>query len=189
MTQPAGTEVTLIVCGAPLTARAPDLVAALLGQGVRPTVIGTPASAAWLPSNEIAGLTGVPPRFEFRSPTRTKRSGQPVAVVVCPATFNTVNKAAIGATDTYALAVLCEAIGAGLPTLIVPMVNDKLWGHPAWARSVVRLRRAGAAFLDIQSGERGTAPVRSGTGFTVAERFDPMWLTAELARLLLERQQ
>jgi len=177
-------DVTLIVCGAPLTARAPDLLAALADDGWRPGVVATPAAAPWLDSAAVERLTGEPPRTEFRSPAYPKRAGDPAAVVVCPATFNTVNKAAAGAADTYALATLCEALGSRLPVLLVPMVNNKLWGHPAWTDSLAIFSNAGAAIMNVHTGEAGAAEVASGTGDQVVARFRPGWVAAGLQRLV-----
>lgn len=177
-------NVALIACGAPLTERVPDLVAALIAQGWRPTVIGTSAAAGWLDGDAVAALTGEPARFDFRPPTQAKRGDPPDAVVVCPATFNTLNKAAAGAADTYALGVLCEALGTGTPTVVVPMVNDKLWGHPAWAPSLDVLRRAGVAILDIHTGAPEPKAVASGSGDKVVRDFDPAWLTDILHRVV-----
>ncbi|MFC0526753.1 flavoprotein [Phytohabitans kaempferiae] len=178
------TDITLVVCGAPLTTRTPDLVGALLADGWRPTVVGTPSASAWLDVEAVARLTGDAPRFDFRSPEQAKRGGPPAAVVVCPATFNTVNKAAVGASDTYALAVLCEAMGTGIPTVLVPMVNNKLWGHPAWAGSLAVFRNAGVALVDIRTGHPDVEAVMSGTGGDVVARFQPAWVIAQLKRLL-----
>jgi phosphopantothenoylcysteine synthetase/decarboxylase len=171
------------VCGAPLTARTPDLVRELLAEGWKPTVIGTPAAAEWLDDDAVTRLVGEPPRFDYRSPSQPKRGGPPAAVVVCPATFNTINKAAAGINDTYALGVLCEAIGTSTPTVAVPMVNNKLWGHPAWAGSLGVLAEAGVVLLDVHSGSAGAAPVISGTGGEVTAGFDPRWVTRQLNAL------
>jgi len=171
--------VTLVVCGAPLAARTPDIVAAMRRADWTVVVVGTPSAVPWLDADAIAGLTGSPVRFDFRTPDRPK-SVEPSAVVVCPATFNSVNKAAIGAADTFALSVMCEAIGAGIPVVAVPMVNRKLWGHPAWPAGLDTLRRAGVVLVDIADGRDGTSPVESGTGAAVAVRFDPAWVVARL---------
>lgn len=178
-----GLDVALIVCGAPLTSRTPDLVQALRADGWRPTVIGTQASSEWLDVDAVAAVLGEPPLFDFRQPDQPKRGGPPAAVVVCPATFNTVNKAASGVNDTYALGVLCEAIGTGTPTVLVPMVNNKLWGHPAWPRSLSTLADAGVTMLDVHTGQAGTSAVASGTGGDVVTRFDPQWLSVQLAEV------
>jgi phosphopantothenoylcysteine synthetase/decarboxylase len=175
-------NVTLIVCGAPLTLRTPDLVRALLDDGWTVSVVATPSALAWIDGPAIKRLTGVLSRSEFRDPQHPKRGGPPDAVVVCPATFNTVNKAAVGAADTYALAQLCEALGEGVPVVAVPMVNNKLWGHPAWSRSLAVLESAGVDLMNIHTGEQGAAVVQSGTSDAVVARFDPAWVTSRLKR-------
>jgi len=171
--------VSLIVCGAPLAARAPDLVARLVTSGWTVSVVGTAASTSWI---DEAAL-GAPIRRDYRSPAEPKRDARPGVVVVCPATFNTLNKAAAGIADSYALGVLCEALGAGTPALLVPMVNDRLWGHPSWARSLAILAESDATFIDIRTGALGTSPVPSGTGGEVVANFDPAWIASRLAAL------
>lgn len=173
-------NLTLIVCGAPLTARTPDLVRALANDDWTVSVIATLSAQAWLDDDAIRDLTGAPPRVEFRQPDQPKGTGSAQAVVVCPATFNTVNKAAAGAADDYALTQLCSALGEGLRLLIVPMVNNKLWGHPAWSRSLDVLESAGATMLDIHTGKLGAVAVQSGTGDEVVAGFDPSWVTDRL---------
>jgi phosphopantothenoylcysteine synthetase/decarboxylase len=173
------TNVTVIVCGAPLATRTPDLLIELVAEGWTPSVIATPSALGWLDQAAIADAIGVPARSQYRDPSQPK-SLDPAAVVVCPATFNTVNKAAAGAMDTYALGVFCEALGAGIPTIVVPMVNNKLWGHPAWQRSLSVLVEAGAALVDVQTGGLELTPVTSGSGDAVVEAFDPSWVTARL---------
>lgn len=166
-----------------MTARTVDVAKALLADGWRPTVIATTAAEAWLDREAIERLLGEPPRVDFRSPEQPKRGGPPAAVVVCPATFNTVNRTAAGINDSYALGVLCEAIGSRVPTLLVPMVNNKLWGHPAWSRSLRELVDAGVELVDIHTGESGASPVVSGSGGDVVARFDPGWLATRLMRM------
>lgn len=65
-------------------------------------------------------------------------------MVVAPATFNTINKWAAGINDTYALGVLNEALGAGLPTVVSLYAKSALAAHPAFASSLERLKSAGA---------------------------------------------
>jgi phosphopantothenoylcysteine synthetase/decarboxylase len=171
--------VTVIVCGAPLARRTPELLSELVAEGWTPSVIATPSAQEWLNTPVIFDLIGVPPRVQRREPSPPK-SPDPAAVVVCPATFNTVNKAAAGVMDTYALGVFCEALGAGIPTIVVPMVNNKLWGHPAWKRSLAVLGHADAILVDVQTGGLDLTPVTLGTDDAVVEGFDPSWVTARL---------
>ena len=103
-------------------------------------------------------------------------------VVVCPMTFNTLNKLALGSSDTYALGLLNEAVASRVPLVAVPIISDRLWPHPALAASFQRLTAAGVVFLDPQTGERGTRPVPSGTGPHIASVLDPTWLLPHLTR-------
>jgi phosphopantothenoylcysteine synthetase/decarboxylase len=173
-------NLTLIVCGAPLAARTTDIAAHLTDAGWATTVVATPAAMQWLDPVALERVAGLAPRSAFRAPNEPKRNPSPSAVVVCPATFNSVNKAAAGIADTYAMAILCEALGAGIPTVVVPMVNDKLWRHPAWDRSLSLLRRCRTALIDVATGCPQADPVDSGTGERITAQFDPAWLTAAL---------
>ena len=103
--------------------------------------------------------------------------------MIAPITFNTVGKLACGIADTYAHSTLAEALGDGVPILAVPMVNNRLWGNPAWSRNVAWLTQAGVRWLSIHDGTIGEPkPVQSGTGDSVVKRFDPGWITAQLPR-------
>lgn len=148
--------VSLVVCGAPLAQRAGDLVAALADGGWTVRLIGTPAARSWVGD-------GVVPQFDFRDP-RTPKPADPDAVVVCPATFNTLNKVAAGIADNQATASICETLGARTPTLFVPVVNQKLWNHPAFQPSVATLRAAGATFLNVDTGELTPVTRAAGNG-------------------------
>ena len=111
----------------------------------------------------------------------TKNRERPAAVVVAPITFNTVGKLACGIADTYAHSTLCEALGDGLSILAVPMVNNRLWSHPAWAPNVDRLTGAGVRWLSIHDGTIGEPQaVRSGTGEDLVKRFAPEWIVGQM---------
>ncbi len=60
------------------------------------------------------------------------------------------------------------------------MINDRLWGHPAWNRSVAVLRAAGASFMDVRTGLDEIPLVASGSGMEVTAGFDPAWLVSAL---------
>jgi phosphopantothenoylcysteine synthetase/decarboxylase len=172
--------VALVVCGAPLARRAGSISAALVNDGWDVSVVGTPSSASWIDEEEVLAVIGERPRFNFRAPAQPKQSVTPDVVCVCPATFNTVNKAAAGLADNYAVSLVCEALGARIPILIAPMINQKLWGHFALASSLGALRGAGVEFYDIQTGGSEPLPVESGSGEFIVENFRPAGLAAAL---------
>src|SRR5690606_27757725 len=63
--------------------------------------------------------------------------------IVAPATFNTINKLAIGIADNYALDVVNEAVRLGLPVAILPFVNSAHVARKPFQRSVELLRQKG----------------------------------------------
>lgn len=137
----------LVVCGSPRAADAGRLVELLQDAGWRVYAVATRYGLDFMDVPEIERLTGQPVRHKFRAPTEAKTVPTPDAVVVCPATFNTVNKLACGISDTLALGVVAEAIGAGTPVVVAPAVSTALAGHRAFARSVAELRAAGVTVL------------------------------------------
>ncbi|MGW7552257.1 hypothetical protein [Streptomyces rimosus] len=72
------------------------------------------------------------------------RNPPPDAVIVAPLMMNSVNKWAAGIADTYALGLLTEAVGLGLPGVALPFWSTALDAHPATRRSVRVLYGPGA---------------------------------------------
>jgi phosphopantothenoylcysteine synthetase/decarboxylase len=172
-----GSAVTLVVGGAPLASRAADLRAALATAGWSVTIVRSAAAAVWTsPDNADTeggqGGVGVGGGQERRRPD---------VVVACPLTFNTANKIAAGVMDTPVTGTLCDALGAGVPIVAVPMANTRLWGHPVWATTLTTLRNWGVVLLDPTTGQLGDPrPVASGTGEAIAAAFDPQWILAAI---------
>lgn len=104
--------------------------------------------------------------------------------MVAPATFNTVNQLATGIADTYILSTLCEALGAGVPMVVVPFVKTNLAGHPSWLASLAVLRYAAVTLLDPRDGAVNThEPLQSGTGDAVTDAFQWSWVLDQLDQL------
>ncbi|MFD6948523.1 flavoprotein [Nocardiopsis sp. TSRI0078] len=115
---------------------APDLVRLLQGRGWQVTVLCTPTGTRFHDLDELEALTGEPVRVDFRRPGTGRSLPPPDAVLACPWSFNSTNKTALGITDTFAVALVCEMIGRGVPTFLVPKAGDGLSGHPAWNRGL-----------------------------------------------------
>lgn len=170
----------LVATGAPLARRVPDGVPAARKRGWVPAVLATDAARQWLDLDKLAALD-VPVLAEQRTPDQPKRLPSPDAVAVVPATFNTTNKLAAGIADNYAVSVLCEALGAGVPMVLVPFLKDSLAGHPSWLASLTVLRYTGVTLVDPRDGAVNTQePLRSGTGDTVTDAFDWAWVLDRL---------
>lgn len=170
-------HLALIACGAPLAARVHDVAALAVHAGWIVRVVATPSAMNWINTDQVQTVTGFPVLVEQRQPGQAKRFPPPAQVMVCPATFNTVNKLAAGIMDNYATGLLCEALASRTPITIVPMVNNRLWSHPAWQRNLDTLASSGVRFIDAQTGLVGRpVAVQSGTGSEVVAAFNPAWV-------------
>jgi hypothetical protein len=170
-------HLALVACGAPLAARVHDVAARAVELGWLVRVVATPSAMSWVDVGQVEKITGFAVLVEQRQPGAPKRFPPPSRVVVCPATFNTVNKLATGIMDTYAAGLLCEALASRIPITLAPMVSTRLWPHPAWQHHLDMLTAAGVTFIDIQTGRAGPPEaVQSGTGGEVIAAFDPTWV-------------
>jgi Flavoprotein len=152
----------VVVCAAGIAAGVGELITAAQERDWEIGVIATPvAMGGFFDTAAVEALTGRPIRSAWRSPADPRPFPPPDAVVVAPATFNTVNKWAAGLADTLAVGTLCEAAGLGVPIAVLPCVADALAAHPAYQDSLRRLRGMGVRFGEPYSGmpqEDGVRP-------------------------------
>ncbi|MET8245157.1 flavoprotein [Streptomyces sp. NPDC005202] len=155
MTEQAGKPfLYVVVCGAGIAVDVSKLITAAQERDWEVGVIATPvAMGGFFDTAAVEAQTGRPIRSAWRSPGDPRPFPPPDAVVVAPATFNTINKWAAGIADTLALATLCEACGLGVPVAALPCVADALTAHPAYRSSLVRLSGMGVRFGEPYSGE------------------------------------
>jgi phosphopantothenoylcysteine synthetase/decarboxylase len=137
----------VIACGGPPAGQVAGFVRVAQGLGWDVAVVATPDGAKFLDAEQLAGLTGHPVRVNYKQPNEADVLPPADAMVVAPATFSTVNKLAAGISDTLAMGLLNEAIGMGLPIIVVPWPNVHLAKHPAFGRSVAALRDWGLSVL------------------------------------------
>ncbi|MFC9931407.1 flavoprotein [Streptomyces sp. NPDC127190] len=150
----------VVVCAAGIAAGVSKLITAAQERGWEVGVIATPvALGGFFDTEAVTALTGRPVRSAWRSPADPRPFPPPDAVVVAPATFNTVNKWAAGIADTLVLGTLCEAVGLGVPIAVLPCVADALAAHPAYQDSLIRLRGMGVRFGEPYRG----APLADGS--------------------------
>jgi len=135
-----GRVLYLVISGTPAPEGVPALIAACQVAGWRVVVFSTPAGIRFVDPAELEQLTGEPVRSEYRMPG----TGTPVppadAVLACPLTFNSVNKFAHGHADNFAVGLLCEMAGSGVPVVVVPHCKPQLASHPAFTASLQTLR-------------------------------------------------
>jgi phosphopantothenoylcysteine decarboxylase len=132
----------LVACAAPPVLRIGELIELLQEDGWTVCLTATPTAATWIDREALARQTGYPVRVEWRKPGDPEPHPPATAVVAAPATFNIINKWALGINDTLALGILNEALGANIPVYVYPNVKAELAAHPRYERHLQLLREA-----------------------------------------------
>jgi phosphopantothenoylcysteine decarboxylase len=130
----------IIACGAPPASDVSRLIAAAQERGWDVCVLATPSATKFLDSHALVRQTGHPVRSDYKDPSDPDSLPPPDAVVVAPATVNTINKWAAGICGTLALGILVEGIGKRLPIVAMPFTNYAQAAHPAFEPNIEKLR-------------------------------------------------
>jgi phosphopantothenoylcysteine synthetase/decarboxylase len=178
MTQP-GRVLTVIVCGAGPASEVGQLIKLAQEHGWTVQVAATPAALEFLDVPAIEALTGSPVRSQYRKPGEP-RSHPANAIILAPATYNTINKWAQGISDTYALGILAETTSLGVPIVVLPFVNSALATRAPFRRNVEELRHEGVRIL---LGPDGVEPHEPHTGEDLISTYPWYLALAEAERL------
>lgn len=108
----------VIACGAGPAADVGRLVDLAQNREWNVQVIATPAALDFISAADLETRTGRPVRSHYRKHGEP-RSPKADAIIVAPATYNTINKWATGASDTYALLPIRSATAAPATCLSV----------------------------------------------------------------------
>ena len=150
---PRGT-LYVVVCAAPPAAHVQDLVKLAQAAGWEVAVTATPEALAFIDAPLLEAITGFPVRHRWREPDEPESVPEANAIVVAPATFNTINRWVAGITNTVAVGTLCESLGLDAPIVAVPNVNPPLARHPTFRTSLRQLREWGVRVLFEESAPR-----------------------------------
>jgi phosphopantothenoylcysteine synthetase/decarboxylase len=159
----AARVLTIIVCAAGPASEVGTLITLAQKRAWTVQVVATPAALDFIDVAAIEAQTGSSVRSQYRRPGES-RSQPADAIVVAPATYNTINKWAHGISDTYALGVLAETTGMRVPIVVLPFVNSALAKRLPFQRSVEELRREGVRIL-IGPGRIEPHPPHTGERF------------------------
>jgi phosphopantothenoylcysteine synthetase/decarboxylase len=160
------TVLYVVVCGCPAAVGVTDFVKQVQADGWNTCVIATPMGSRFINSEELSQLTGHPVRTTYKHPDEPDVLPPAKAIVVAPATFNTVNKLANGITDTLAAGITCEGIGLGIPVIVAPSINAALARHGAFRRSLGYLTDYGVKLvLNPQPNTESRSAVNQGSEF------------------------
>lgn len=169
MNQPTPSKVLyVIVCAAGAATDVDRLVTAAQSRAWDVWIVPTPSAVDFIDVPALEHLTGHPIRARYRQPGEGGKLPPADAVIVAPATYNTINKWAAGISDTFALGLLAELTPAGIPIAALPFVNASLAANRAFARSIAELRESSVTVL---LGEGAFVPHPAGQGGSRIEAF------------------
>src|SRR5690242_11111909 len=139
----------IIACASTSATLVPRFVKQAQATGWKVCVITTPQGTKFLDIPLLEQLTGYPVLCEYKRPEEPDVLPRADAIVVFPATFNTINKWALGISDTLAVGILCEYTGLKMPIVAIPCfrTGGGLDGHPAFFRSLNMLKDYGVRVL------------------------------------------
>ncbi len=148
----SGKVLYVIVCAAGPAGDVGKLVTMAQEQGWIVQIVATPNALDFVDVPALEKQTGRPVRSRYRKPSDPKPP-RADAIIVAPATYNTIDKFAQGIADTYALGLLAEAPGLGIPVVVQPFVNSALASRAPFRRSVEALRADGVHVLLSPGGQ------------------------------------
>jgi phosphopantothenoylcysteine synthetase/decarboxylase len=137
----------IATCGTPAAAEIDKLVALAQRSGWQTCLLVTPNALPFINVSALTQQTGYPVRHSYRRPDEASPFPKADGVIVAGASFNTMNKWALGIADTLVLSTVIEAVGLGLPVVALPFFNEALATHLAWRRSIAALRQMGVIVL------------------------------------------
>ncbi|MFF5210862.1 flavoprotein [Streptosporangium sp. NPDC000396] len=181
MTQP-GKVLYIIVCAAGAARDVGRLVTLAQDEGWTVQIIATPPALDFIDVPGLEKQTGRPVRSQYRKPDEP-RPPRADAIIVAPATYNTINKFAQGIADTYALGLLAEAPGLGIPVVVLPFVNSAFASRVPFRRSVESLRAEG---IPVLLGPGQFEPHAPGAGGETSETYPWALALEEIKRHRLQ---
>jgi len=161
----SGSNLLFVFTGSIAGYKACEAVSRLVQRGHRVRCGATAAALKFIGPATLEGLTGSPVLSDLFEPGRAldhiALTRWADAVVVCPATANTLNRLASGLADDLPGALFL-AHDRAKPWLVVPAMNPAMWSHPATVASVAKLRSWGVRLVPV--GEGRTACGETGDG-------------------------
>lgn len=109
-------------------------------------------------------MTGHSVEFHYRKPGEPRIRPAADAVIAAGASFNTINKWALGLADSLALSLLCELPSYGIPVVLLPFLNEPMSKHPSLSHSYAVLEEMGVTLIADSAGN-APHPANSGSHY------------------------
>ncbi len=160
-----GKRILLGVTGGIAAYKSAFLVRLLIQAGAEVRVMMTPGATAFVGPLTFSTLSKHPVGIEFFNPhdgtwnNHVEAGLWGDAIIIAPATANTMAKLANGASDNFLLAT---CLSARCPIFLAPAMDLDMWTYPATQHNVQVLRDAGHIIIAPATGELASG--LSGTG-------------------------
>jgi len=151
-----GKHIIVGVTGSIAAYKAAVLVRALVKAGAEVRVVMTPMSKQFITPLTMATLSKHPVAVEFFNPengewnSHVRLAEWADALVVAPATANTLAKMACGVADNLLLTTYLSARGR---VFVAPAMDLDMWGHAATQANLATLRSRGVTVISPTEGE------------------------------------
>lgn len=143
-------RVLLCVCGGVAAYKAVEIVRRLRERGCEVQVAMTESAGHFVGEATFQAVSGHPVRASLWDAEAEAAMGHielarwPEAIVIAPATANTLAKLAHGFADDL-VSTLCLATTS--PIFIAPAMNHRMWLHPATQANIDTLKARGVAVI------------------------------------------
>ncbi len=158
-----GKKIILAVTGSIAAYKAAQLVRLLVKKGAEVQVLMTPSATEFITPLTLSTLSKKPVFTQVISEQEWNSHVElglwADALVVAPATANSLAKLAQGICDNIVSAVY---LSARCPVFIAPAMDLDMWKHPATQANVQRLKSYGNHFLPVGYGELASGLVGEG---------------------------
>lgn len=159
-----GTKVVVGLSGGIAAYKGIELVRELLRRGAEVRTVLTPNAARFIGPVTLTGLTGKPPVLDLWDPSysgevHVELGAWADAMVVAPATMNTIAKLAQGFADDP-LSATASCLRGRL--VLAPAMHTRMWSRPATQRNLATLRGDGATVVGPVEGPLASGEVGMG---------------------------
>ena len=161
----SGSNIAFVLTGSIAGYKACDAISRLVQRGHKVRTVATESALRFVGPATLEGLTGERVLTDLFQPGAALEHIQLTrwadAVIVCPATANTLNKFSAGLADDLAGALFLAHDGTK-PFLVAPAMNPAMWEHPATIESVAKLGRWGVRLIPVGEGRTACGEVGDG---------------------------
>ncbi|MEM4576635.1 MAG: bifunctional phosphopantothenoylcysteine decarboxylase/phosphopantothenate--cysteine ligase CoaBC [Candidatus Nezhaarchaeales archaeon] len=147
-----GFNIALCVTGSVAAYRAIDLARELIRRGANVRFIATRNSLKFITPTLMYWASGMKPIIKASGMTEhisiAGKGGWAHAIIVAPASANTICKLAYGICDNVVMDVLTTALGSKKPVVIAPTMHIDMYSSPTVRSGIERLKEIGIVVVE-----------------------------------------